>query len=110
MQGGSGGASPWHKDAGGSCPYDKVVEVKPSKKTFDTTVTEVVGNLRDLLKDTSPTGDYVPETDVLAWADKRGITEIVLNKAKRRLGVVVNKDGDIKTWALPVTPEGVEAA
>jgi len=110
VQGGLGGASPWHKDAGGSCPYDKVVEVKPSKKTLDTTVTEVVGNLRDLLKDTSPTGDYVPETEVLSWADKRGITETVLNKAKRRLGVVVNKDGDIKTWALPVTPEGVEAA
>jgi hypothetical protein len=55
------------------------------KKTLDTTVTEVVGNLRDLLKGSSPTGDYNSETDVLAWADKRGITETVLNKAKRRV-------------------------
>ena len=47
----------------------------------------------------------VPNDDV-----SRKDVEIVLNKAKRRVGVVVNKDGDIKTWALPVTPEGVEAA
>jgi hypothetical protein len=109
VKGGPGGASPWHKDVGGSCPYEKVVEVKPSKKRLDTTVTEVVKDLRELLDNTSPISDYVPETDVLAWADKRGITETVLNKAKRRLGVVVNKDGDIKTWALPEQPEAGEA-
>ena len=115
VKGGPGGASPWHKDettltGAKVCPYEKVVEVKPSKKTLDTTVTEVVKDLRELLTDTSPTGDYIPEAEVLAWADKRGITENVLNKAKRRLGVVVNKDGDIRTWALPAEPEGEQAA
>jgi hypothetical protein len=105
VQGGPGGASPWHRDLDGLCPFEKVVEVKPSKKRLDTTVTEAVRDLEELLKDTSPTGDYVPETKVLDWADKRGITEPILNKAKRRLGVVVNKEGDIKTWALPEQPE-----
>jgi hypothetical protein len=115
VKGGPSGASPWHKDEGGVCPYDKVVEVKPSKKTLDTTVAEVVKDLAVLLAGTTPTGDYVPETEVLEWADKRGITETVLNKAKRRLGVVVSKDGDIRTWALPsgtppIQPEEASAA
>jgi len=106
VKGGDGGASPWHRDENGVCPYDKVVEVKPSKKTLDTTVTEVVKDLRELLADTSPTGDYVPETEVLDWADNRGITEAVLNKARRRLGVVKGRDGDLVTWTLPGQPDG----
>jgi hypothetical protein len=105
VKGGPTGASPWHKDDNGVCPYDKVVEVKPSKKTLDTTVTEVVKDLRELLANS--TGGFIPETDVLAWADKQGVTEPVLNKAKRRLGIVKGKDGQIVTWALPGLPEPV---
>ena len=108
VKGGPGGASPWHQDVGGVCPYDKVIEVKPTKKKMDTTVTEVVAELSALLADTNGTG--MPETEVLRWADGKGITEPVLNKAKRRVGVVVSRAGDVKSWSLPVPPDGGQAA
>jgi hypothetical protein len=108
-KGGPGGASPWHIDVDGVCPYDKVVEVKPSKKALDTTVAGVVQDLRELLARTSPVGVNFTETDLLAWADKRGITEPVLNKAKRRLGLVRGKANNRVTWSLPNQSDGSDA-
>jgi hypothetical protein len=113
VKGGPGGASPWHQDVGGVCPYDKVVEVKPSKKKLDSTVTEVVAELGKLLATTNVDADEtIPETQVLSWADGKGITDVVLNKARRRLGVVLGRDGNIKTWSLPAaaTPPAEPAA
>ena len=109
VRGGKGGKSPWHQDLGEPCPFEKnVVEIKPSKKTYDLTLADVVKQLGKFLEGTSPDGEYVEETEVLQWADKQGIPETHLNKAKRRLGVVVVKEGDVKTWALPAgTPSGV---
>jgi hypothetical protein len=106
VKGGPGGASPWHKDVGGVCPFEKkdVVEVKPKKQTFDMGMPEVITGLKALLAG-APNGEYVPEPDVLAWADQKGIPESQLNKARRRLGVVVDKDANhVKTWELPDDP------
>lgn len=102
-RGGKDGGSPWHEDLNGKCPYETeaITEVKPAKKTFDLTLTDVVKDLAKFLEGTSSQGDYETEANVLLWADQRGISDTTLNKAKKRLGVVVDKNGDIRTWALP---------
>lgn len=98
VKGGPGGASPWHKDEHGTCPF----EVKPKKQTFDLGLAEAVKELGKLLEGTTlPDGHYVAEPDVLAWADKRGIPEAMLSKARRRLGVVLSKENGVRVWQLP---------
>jgi hypothetical protein len=101
VKGGPDGASPWHKDGDGKCPYDKanVVEIKPAKKTFDLTLDDAKKKLADFLKGSRPEGPTITESDVLQWADREGIKEAVLTKARKRLGVVVDKR--TKNWSLP---------
>ena len=125
--GGKGGGSPWHRDeVGGKCPFEKgEVEVKPSKKTYDLTLADAIKFLERLLSGTSPSGEYVPEAEVYQGADKQGIPDTLIAKARKRLGVVVSKleddkgkkTGD-KVWSLPAPaadvpetqPEEVPAA
>jgi hypothetical protein len=110
IKGGPDGASPWHQDNGQPCPYDQTkIEVKPSKKTFDATLPDVIRDLGELLEGTLPGGEYVPESEVYQWADKQGVTDSMLAKAAKRLGVVKGKDGDIRRWALPPQPEDTAA-
>jgi len=100
VKGGPDGASPWHQDNGQTCPYEKQVEVKPAKKTYDATLTEAVQKLGAYLREV---GEPVAEARVYLWADKEGIKDSVLTKAAKRLGVI--KDRDLRTWALPDEPE-----
>ena len=110
--GGANGKSPWHQDIDGKCPFDKrdVVEVKPSKKTFDKTLPEAVKFLAKVLAGTGPdTGEAVYESEVYREADEHGYTDAMIAKAKKRLGVVVEKadrdeEGDglgERMWSLP---------
>jgi KaiC/GvpD/RAD55 family RecA-like ATPase len=99
VQGGRGGASPWHQDLGGPCPYEKVVEMKPKS------VEDALAYLQNALAGTSPNGEYVPETDILTGADKAGISDAMIGKARKRLGVVVAKEGNTKAWSLPEPEE-----
>jgi AAA domain/RepB DNA-primase from phage plasmid len=92
VQGGKGGASPWHNDLGGACPYKK-----PEKTKL--TIKEAVAFLEKVLAGTSPDGEYVPQVDIYKEADKAGVDDALLGKAKKRLGVVVN--GKDKGWSLP---------
>lgn len=95
-KGGPDGASPWHKDENGVCPYEKT-----DGETHDLSLADVVKGLAKLLEGTSPDAEYVPEAEVFQWADKRNVDDALVNKAKKRLGVVVKKEGNTKTWALP---------
>jgi hypothetical protein len=108
--GGAGGKSPWHKDEGGKCPFEKkdVVEVKPSKKTYDLTLTDAVNFLKKLLAGTSPEGEYVLEAEVYQGADKLGIPDTLIAKAKKRLGVVVSKLENEKVWSLPAATQAAQ--
>jgi hypothetical protein len=108
--GGAGGKSPWHKDEGGKCPFEKkdVVEVKPSKKTYDLTLTDAVNFLKKLLAGTSPDGEYVLEAEVYQGADKLGIPDTLIAKAKKRLGVVVSKLENEKVWSLPAATQAAQ--
>jgi hypothetical protein len=99
VQGGPGGASPWHQDFG-ACPYEKVVEIKPKK-----TVEDAVAYLQKELAGTSPDGQYVSEIDILKGADKTGISDVLIGKARKRLGVVVAEEGDTVAWSLPQPEE-----
>jgi len=92
VKGGPDGASPWHKDVEGKCPYEKpdVVEI---------TLPEATKKLTEFLKGTTPNGATIGEPNLLQWADQEGITEAMLTKARKRLGVVVNKR--TKNWSLP---------
>jgi hypothetical protein len=108
--GGKGGNSPWHKDEPGKpCPYDKKVIVissptasKPQKKAIS--IDDAVTFLKETLESTSPDGDYVAEVEVLLAAERQGIPDRLLNKAKTILGVVVEKEDGVKVWALPGQP------
>jgi KaiC/GvpD/RAD55 family RecA-like ATPase len=100
VQGGPGGASPWHQDLGSLCPYEKVVEMKPK-----TTVEDAVAYLQKALAGTAPDGEYVSETDILTGADKAGISDALVGKARKRLGVVVGKEGNTVAWSLPQPEE-----
>jgi KaiC/GvpD/RAD55 family RecA-like ATPase len=95
VQGGPGGASPWHQDSG-TCTYEKVVEMKRK-----TTVEDAVAYLQKELAGTSPDGEYVPETNILTGADKAGISDVLIGKARKRLGVVVAKEANTVAWSLP---------
>jgi bifunctional DNA primase/polymerase-like protein/AAA domain-containing protein len=101
--GGAGGRSPWHKDEGGECPFDKkdAVEVKPSKKTYDLTLNDAVLFLKKLLAGTGPDGESVYESEVYLEADKQGIPDALISKARKRLGVIVDTYEDQKVWFLP---------
>jgi hypothetical protein len=101
VKGGPEGASPWHQDNGQTCPYEKQVEVKPSKKTYDATLTEAVQKLGQFLGEAD---EGVAEAGVYRWADKEGITDAMLAKAKKRLGVIRDREAP-HAWALPDEPE-----
>jgi hypothetical protein len=96
VQGGEGGASPWHQDNGKPCPFAKPKkhEAKPSKPG----IKEAVDYLQKELAGTSPDGEYVSEADIFKGADEQGLSDNLVAKAKRRLGVVVGKN---KEWSLP---------
>jgi hypothetical protein len=97
VSGGAGGASPWHRDVDGKCPYDKadVIEIKPAKKTYNLSVTDAAKKLETYLAEKGP----VTKVDVHKWADKQGITDAVLAKARKRVNVIVDEDSE--TWDLP---------
>ena len=83
VAGGRNGSSPWHQDGDKPCPY-----LKPEAKT----VQDAVRFLEAVL---SPGG--VLEAEILTQADQQGLTDALLAKARKRLGVKV-QDG---IWALP---------
>jgi len=95
VKGGPTGASPWHQDLSGRCPYEKLVEMKPRK-----TVEDAVAYLQKALSGTSPEGDCVPEADILKGADKLGISDALIGKARKRLVVVVTRESDNVAWSL----------
>lgn len=99
--GGSGGGSPWHEDIGGRCPYDL-----GEPKTLDDAVTY----LKRRLEGTAPDGECVPEADVFQNADKLGIPDMLLAKARKRLGVVVGKLEGEKVWSLPAVAQPTSEA
>ena len=95
VQGGKGGASPWHNDQGKPCPYEKREEPKKAKGPG---IKEAVAFLNKLLEGTHPEGEYIPESEVYQQADAAGISDTLLAKARKRLGVVIGED---KGWTLP---------
>ncbi len=97
VKGGPDGASPWHKDEDGVCPFERadVVEIRPAKKTYNLTVTEAAKKLENYLAEEGP----VTKVDVHKWADKQGITDAVLAKARKRVNVVVDENSE--AWGLP---------
>jgi AAA domain/Primase C terminal 1 (PriCT-1) len=97
VKGGPDGASPWHRDVDGKCPFEKadVVEIKPVKKTYNLSVTDAAKKLEAYLVEEGP----VTRVDVHKWADKEGIPDTILTKAKKRVNVLVDKDSG--TWSLP---------
>jgi hypothetical protein len=97
VKGGPGGASPWHKDVDGKCLFEKAdaVEIKPAKKTFNLSITEAAQKLEAYLAGQG----VVTQAEVHKWADKQGITDAVLMKAKKRVNVIVDKENG--TWSLP---------
>lgn len=123
VKGGPGGSSPWHQDPNGKCPYDikkNTVEVKPLKKTYDLTLDDTIQKLAVLLAGTAPDGSYVLESEVYQRADKWGVSDSMLTKARRRLGVKVekleepNESGEMKktgqrVWCLPLPTDGAAA-
>jgi hypothetical protein len=104
VQGGKSGASPWHQDANGVCPHkrEEVAPMNEEKKT----VKDAVAFLERLLEGTSPDGEYISEAEVYRKADKAGISDGLIAKARKRIGVMIGKE---KGWSLPVSqPDGVE--
>jgi hypothetical protein len=97
VKGGPDGASPWHKDDNEVCPFEKAdeVEIKPAKKTYNLSVTDAAKKLETYLAEEGP----VTKVNVHKWADKHGITDAVLAKARKRVNVIVDKDSE--TWDLP---------
>jgi hypothetical protein len=97
VQGGPGGASPWHQDNGAPCPYKKL------------DIGDAVAYLKNELAGTEPGGQYtgVLEADIFQGADERGLPDALITKAKKRLGIVVDKK--TKEWSLPDEPEGSES-
>ena len=107
VQGGPGGASPWHQDVGLDCPYSKQTKKpeakpKPEPKPPKPGIKEAVAYLQKELAGTSPDGEYVSEVDIFRGADEQGLSDSLIAKAKKRLGVVVGKD---MGWSLPSEEE-----
>ena len=100
VKGGPAGASPWHQDLGASCPFGKPAVGNPKPG-----IVEAVAYLREELAGTEPgapcTG--VAEADIFSGADERGLSDTLIGKAKKRLGVLVSKD---RQWSLPGDAEG----
>jgi hypothetical protein len=88
VPGGKQGRSPWHQDGDKPCPY-----LKPETKTVQDAVSFLEGMM---------VLGPVPEADILMAADRVGLGDALLAKARKRLGLV-SRDG---VWALP----GPEAA
>jgi RepB DNA-primase from phage plasmid/AAA domain len=98
VQGGPGGASPWHQDDGPTCPYAKT---QPIKKSSSDDIKAAVAYLEGALAGTGVGREYggVSESEVYQGADQRGLTDGVLQKARKRLGVLVDRTS--KEWSLP---------
>jgi hypothetical protein len=114
VRGGKGGSSPWHKDEEKPCPYAKDAEPKKSAPSTSTSKTskapkpgieETVTFLQRELAGTSPDGEYVTEAEVLVAAEKLGITDRLLNKARKVLGVVESLEDGVTVWSLPGVPQ-----
>lgn len=104
VQGGKGGASPWHNDEGKPCPYAKQEEPKKSKTPG---IKEAVAFLSKLLEGTHPEAEFVDEKEVYQQADKLGISDALLAKARKRLGVIIGED---KGWTLPADEDAATEA
>ncbi len=102
VQGGKGGASPWHQDAASKCPYTKPTEDKKGAATKQ--VAEAVKYLRDLLRGTKPDGEYIAESEVYQGADKLGLPDAAIAKARKRLDIIIAN----KQWSLPAETEDQE--
>jgi hypothetical protein len=108
VRGGKGGTSPWHQDGPNPCPFakddtqvqpDNTVAPIPSKQRRPGTK-EAIAMLSDFLAGTDPEGDYVEAPEVYEEAGQLGISDSVLEKARKALGVVIGKDGG---WSLPAS-------
>jgi hypothetical protein len=96
VQGGKGGSSPWHRDEGRQRPYEKKDEVrKPGLKGAVAFLTEQFADLEPY--------EYVPEAEIYQEADKLGISDSLLTKARKRLNVVI--DAKDRGWSLPTPTE-----
>jgi AAA domain/Bifunctional DNA primase/polymerase, N-terminal len=84
VKGGPGGASPWHQDNGKACPFAK-------DKAAD--ITKAVDWLKKLFEDNSEDGT-LRQAYILKQADKVGISDTLVNKAEKRLGIKKDKDSD----------------
>jgi hypothetical protein len=64
---------------------------------------EVIACLREGLAGTEPGGECsgVAEAVILSGADERGLSDGLIGRAKKRLGVLVGKD---HRWSLPSEP------
>jgi hypothetical protein len=82
VAGGKGGSSPWHQDGDKPCPYAKTA------KTVQDAVRFLEGALS--LGETR-------EADILTQADKVGLTDALLARGRKRLGVTIQEG----VWALP---------
>ena len=102
VQGGKGGASPWHQDTASKCPYTKPTEDKKGAATKQ--VAEAVKYLRDLLRGTKPDGEHIAESEVYQGADKLGLPDAAIAKARKRLDIIITN----KQWSLPAETEDQE--
>jgi hypothetical protein len=93
-KGGSGGASPWHQDHGNACPYvpENAAQLELKK---------AINYLRKTLADTGESAEFtgVDQTEIFVGADEQGISEVLLGKAKKRIGVIIDKK--THQWSLP---------
>jgi hypothetical protein len=114
IKGGPEGHFPWHQDMGQPCPYatpgrgSKAVDFDAPEKEEEkpkVTVQDAVAYLSELLAGTTPNGEYVPEQDVFQEADERGISDSLIAKARKRLGVVIKNEKGTKAWSLPEIQE-----
>jgi hypothetical protein len=110
VQGGKGGASPWHQDLAGPCPYDERARKATEKdakllhppKAPKTTLRDAVTFLERELAGTEPDGEYidgVPEVDVLLHAEAASIKETLTRRAAKSMGILV--DPKTSEWRLP---------
>ncbi|VVB52990.1 Uncharacterised protein [uncultured archaeon] len=112
-KGGKGGASPWHQDGSSPCPFakdeakpepEKTVAPVPSRPRRPGTK-EAITMLSSLLEGTDPEGEYVEARDVYEEASRLGISDNVLEKARKALGVVIGTECG---WSLPAPQTTVE--
>jgi len=96
VKGGTEGASPWHQDVAGECPYGQPISTKvmPIDKPKKPTLRDAIQMLKDMLA-TKSESQTIPVGRVLEEAGRRGITDTQVKDARRELKVKTGEDGGL---------------